>query len=92
MAIEEQKERALTQAHDILWAIKAVTQLNKEKVTPMSGPDAGKRIKVKIDAVEKLVRIRTLMLTMNAEFLEAIDDEARNRVTLSQITDRKPWE
>lgn len=95
MAIEteEQKEQALRQAQDILWAIQGVLLLRKEKVTPMSGPDAGKRIKVKIDSIEKLVRIRACMLSLeNADLLEAVEFEAKNRIMLSNVTGRKPWE
>jgi hypothetical protein len=81
------------QCEQVIYAIKHVLSLTYEKVTPMSGPNAGKRIKQKIDATEKLVRIcAALHALLPADLAEAIDFEGKNRVMISQISGKKAWE
>jgi hypothetical protein len=77
------------QAEDALWATKAIIRLDKEKLIQVG---TGEKKNVPVEAAEKLVRMRAAMLTLDSDFLQAIDDEAKNRVMCSQITGRKPWE
>lgn len=90
---EVQHTRALASAQQALWTIKEVLDMKYEKVTPIDGPEAGKTVKRKIDAVEKLVRIGTVLHTfLSDELKEGIDDEAHNRIELAKISGRKPWQ
>lgn len=96
---EHARRDALRSAESVLWAVKGVLGAKHEKVTPVSGPDAGKRIKRPVDTVEKLVRIRAAVYALlPAELVEGIDDEARNRVELAKMfpesfpTGHKAWE
>jgi hypothetical protein len=89
----EAQAQAREKCKSVLYAVKGVLVAKYEKVTPMTGPDAGKLIKRRVDTVEKLVRIQAAIYALlPAELLEGIDFEAKNRVMLSEISGRKPWE
>lgn len=90
---EQAAAEARRSCENVLWAIKEVLAVKHEKVTPMSGPDAGKRIKQKIDATEKLVRICAALHSLLVDDLkEAINAEAVNRLAIAKISGRKPWQ
>jgi hypothetical protein len=85
---------------EVLYAIKWVIALRKIKVMQVvAGNDTGKWTKTPVDAVEKLVRIQSAILTLPAELREAVLAEAENRIQcvavqadILKAPPRKPWE
>jgi|SRR6267142_1003885 len=96
LAASAQCEEAIAKARDecetVLYAVKEVLGTKHEKVTPLSGPNAGKRIKQRVDATEKLVRIHAAIYSLlSTELRTALEDEAKNRVVIGHVSGRKPW-
>lgn len=82
---------------DALWAINDVLKTKTDTVQPAQ--IGARRMKIKIEAMEKLVRIQAAIFCLgDPKMIEAIRDEAYNRIMVAEKHNemtgnhRKPWQ